>query len=736
MIDGVLFDVYPDYKKGMMRTWVLTTQGPRMIQEPYHPCFYVWAASSDLHTLAANLHTHPYVGTVCRTERNITLGSSKKTTVLQITPTHLIHFHQVAQMIDRWGDFHRYHLYDVDLRLPSRYLQEKQLFFNAHVTWKNKTFVLHDEQWAVDYPPPSFSTATLSVTRKQHHSFPSVHDKISCIQINDLSIEEENEEECILSTIKHIQAIDPDMIYTANGDSILFPYLLQRACLYGLKDQFILSRDTSVVFNPVKQASSYFSYGRIIHRPAFYTLAGRAHIDTSNSFFYSECGLYGLLDVSRCANISLQLLSRLGAGTAISQIQVNTAREQGYLVPWKKNQPEMWKTASELLSSDRGGLILDPSLGVHEDVIELDYASLYPNIMLVHNISPETLLCSCCPDSYETVPQLPYHICMKTKGLLPTVLRPILDRRFLFKARSKNTAYDTHRYQQLQQAWKWILLVCFGYTGYRNARYGRIECHESITAFSREMLITAMHLAEHYGYDVLHGIIDSLWIKPQHPSRSPQSLAREISRRTGVRMDVEGRYHWIVFLPSKGAGVGALNRYYGLFDDGALKVRGVELRQHQTPPFFKQMQHQMLTEFERARTKEELYRCILQALYVVDSHARALVEGRYDPLDLVFTMRVSKDCSAYKMDTLVKAALQDLQEYNVQIHPGQMVRYVVTDEKNRELRQRVCLLEMISKDVSVDVSFYLRYLIRCAETILSPFGYNKESIHSMIQKGS
>ena len=92
------------------------------------------------------------------------------------------------------------------------------------------------------------------------------------------------------------------------------------------------------------------------------------------------------------------------------------------------------------------------------------------SLVVVHNISPETMLCPCCPDSTKRVPQLGYHICRKQKGLLPEVLEPILRRRFCFKARAKNIQYDPATYKELQKAWKWVLVVCFGYTGYRNAR--------------------------------------------------------------------------------------------------------------------------------------------------------------------------------------------------------------------------------------------------------------------------
>ena len=65
----------------------------------------------------------------------------------------------------------------------------------------------------------------------------------------------------------------------------------------------------------------------------------------------------------------------------------------------EKNRPEDTKTAWELMMTDRGGLYLDSKPGVYKDVIELDFASLFPSIIATRNISPETLNCACLPTS-------------------------------------------------------------------------------------------------------------------------------------------------------------------------------------------------------------------------------------------------------------------------------------------------------------------------------------------------
>jgi DNA polymerase elongation subunit (family B) len=734
MLRGIILDVYPDYEKNTMVTWLLQNGKATRIVEPYEPCFYVHTPSHDISEIIKALELLPQVKRLQLTPAKLTLGSPQHTMVLEVAPKTLNSLHTLANLIDSWGGFHRYQLFNVDIRLPTRYLEERGVFCHAQVAWDGKRFILDDDQWALDYEVPALRILHLGIASKKQ-GIPSFQEPLPGVTINDEVIQENNETDTILSALDRIQQIDPDVITTVNGDSLLFPFLYHRVKLCGIEHVMNLGRETiqkKHSLQPVKKAKSYFSYGRIVYRPAFYMLQGRIHLDTAQSFFYGESGLRGILDIARCANIPLQLLSRLGPGTAISQIEINAAMTKGYLIPWKKNMPENWKTAEELLIADRGGLVLEPVVGLHEDVVELDYASLYPNIMVVHNISPETMLCPCCPDSTKRVPQLGYHICEKHKGLLPEVLEPILQRRFCFKARAKNPQYDHAVYTELQKAWKWVLVVCFGYTGYRNARYGRIECHESITAFSRDILLTASEVAQQAGYEVLHGIVDSLWVKGSEGCVRPFHLSRMISHRTGIRMDVEGRYNWIVFLPSKATGVGALTRYYGLFENGAVKIRGVELRQHNTPAFLKNTQQEMLTVFKQACTAAEFRALIPTSVEVLRQSAAALRDGAVDHKDLVFTTTVSKDIVNYKVNTLPKSALLQLRDLAVQVEPGQSVHYIVTDESSQNYKRRVCLAEKMQGTEDIDVSYYLRQLAKCAESLLIPFEYTREKLREML----
>ena len=140
---------------------------------------------------------------------------------------------------------------------------------------------------------------------------------------------------------------------------------------------------------------SYFSYGRIVYQGSSAPFAGRWHLDRRNSFYYRESGLMGLIQIARIGQMPLQQAARSSPGTLITSMQLARAVADGILIPWRKAEPEHFKTAGELLTIDKGGLSFMPPIGLHTRVAEVDFASMYPTIMAIHNISPETVNCSC-----------------------------------------------------------------------------------------------------------------------------------------------------------------------------------------------------------------------------------------------------------------------------------------------------------------------------------------------------
>ena len=151
------------------------------------------------------------------------------------------------------------------------------------------------------------------------------------------------------------------------------------------------------------------SYGQVIRRNPIWYIAGRIHIDHENSFFIKESGILGLIDLSRLSGIPLERTARSTIGTALTgiELKVNASSYPSCLVPSQKAKPELFKSANHLLISDNGGLIYPAKPGVYDQVWAIDFTSLYPMIMAIHNIGNETIHCNhvFCSTNLELIPK-------------------------------------------------------------------------------------------------------------------------------------------------------------------------------------------------------------------------------------------------------------------------------------------------------------------------------------------
>src|SRR5690606_38950958 len=111
----------------------------------------------------------------------------------------------------------------------------------------------------------------------------------------------------------------------------------------------------------------------------------------------------GIIELARLSRMPVQRLARASTGMALTNIETHVAMEQDYLVPWQKSAVEETKTAYELLTIDKGGIVFVPDArrsNVFENTAQIDFSQMYPSIMVNHNVSPETINCHCCgPDS-------------------------------------------------------------------------------------------------------------------------------------------------------------------------------------------------------------------------------------------------------------------------------------------------------------------------------------------------
>jgi DNA polymerase I len=273
-------------------------------------------------------------------------------------------------------------------------------------------------------------------------------------------------------------------------------------------------------------------------------------------------------------------------------------------------------------------------------------------------------------------------------------------------------------------ALKWILVACFGYQGFSNAKFGRIECHEAINAYARDILLTAKEHLEAGGWRVVHGIVDSIWVTPDSAVDDAarddlDDLAAAVTDDVGIRLEHEAQYDWVAFVPQRDGDAGALTKYFGQRADGSgFKFRGIEARQRSTPPFVEQVQRECVEILGETRDPDAV-------LERVQAAVDRLHAGTVDAHSLVATNRVSQPLEAYSQSTLNVAALERASDQDLPVHPGQDVEYVVVDDA-KSSRERVQLAHEC--DGRYDADYYEKLVVRAAESVLSPLGWSREDV--------
>jgi DNA polymerase II len=752
---GYLFDLYP--QESSMILWIRGEDGLlRRLEDPFRPRFYVQGKKQDLLILFHSLQKGRWaIGYQWTTRKEFWSGDEVE--VMEIEVGDAEHYAQLPKILSRWEG--RITFYNCDIPLPQAYLYEKGLFPTGRSIVEmegNRIFEIHPDPsesvWIDDGDLPDLRLMEFCTVGDTANG----HGRSLLLECEGYRVEMESVD--LREIEKFLRRFDPDVILSDDGDASLFPFLFSLERKW--KTSIPWDREPYPVKRPVSpKGFSYFSYGRTYYKAPAHLFLGRWHIDRRNSFIYGESGMEGVIELARLAKVPVQRMARTSPGTAITSMQLDRAFQEGILIPWRKGEPEQFKTAWDLLVADKGGLVFQPKLGIFEDVAEIDFASMYPTIMAIHNISPETVLCRCCKN--YRVPEAGYTICEKREGIVPKTLRPILSRRAWLKrmmkegkgqkavgsgqkaegktytgavaagfslreeAKNKKEIYD-----RKQTALKWMLVTCFGYLGYRNARFGRIEAHEAVTAFGREKLLQAKEVCEEEGFELLHAITDSLWIRKKGlKEEEVLQVCQKISEATGLQMSLEGIYQWMAFLPSKGNSESPVaNRYFGLFKNGKIKARGLAFRRGDMPPLIQEAQVRMLDILSEAKDLNDYRVKIPKILDLLLEYNLRLKEGRARQEDLAIGKRISQEPNAYRVDSLTALAAQQLDDAGIPIHPGEKVRYVIKDALSKDKNERVKSFPLVGPDDTYDVKKYQEMLRKATEELLIHFGYNTKGL--------
>jgi len=436
--------------------------------------------------------------------------------------------------------------------------------------------------------------------------------------------------------------------------------------------------------------------------------------------YFDQFGFAGLIERARFGFLPLDKAAKYSINRLIDSRNCFELIQRGFVIPSRGGNHEHIRTLEQIVAGDKGGMVISPQIGLHEDVLALDYDDEYANLIVNHNLSYETV--GGCGEA--------------KKGLLPTVVERYLKRRLFFKRLLKQLPENSQEYvwcEQRVDSLKNILVCLYGSTGSLWNRFGNVLAFEEINRLSREVLIKTKDIVQCLGYDLVYADTDSVFIKRTDSARDYSQVVDILSKETGLSISVDYHYKFLVLLPLEAdEKIEVLKHYFGITFDNELVVRGIEIRRHDVPAFIKRFQTQLLyTLFDCKDSSEITNKGYENALLLVTQAIDTIMTGEgLEDKDLIISKLLRQDIQKYRsLFPHVSAAIQS-RRYPLR---GDTIQYIYTDSQHNNPLCIVTPIENFASLPQYDKEKYKEMILDAAETVLGYFGFR--TAYSNIKKG-
>ncbi len=419
------------------------------------------------------------------------------------------------------------------------------------------------------------------------------------------------------------------------------------------------------------------------------------------------------MQLSGLVGLPLDHVMTAAVGFRIEWFLIKRAQKIGELVPKRVEQP---------YRSYAGGVVLKPHAGLHENIAVLDFKSMYPNLMITYNLSPDTFI----PPNEKTpqggafeAPEVKHRFRKEPPSFYKEVLTYLIGARGEIRSQMKTLNRDSLEYKILdarQKAVKVITNAAYGYAGWIGARWYNKPVAEAATAWGRHTILTAVKMAEKAGLKVIYGDTDSVFVT--FDEKIPQ-LEKEIEKELGLEVEADKRYVRIFFTEAK-------KRYAGLLPDGSLDIVGLEVIRGDWAEVAKKVQEHVLEIILKEQSPEK-------AADFVRGVVAELRERKVPFRDLIIWKTLTKPVEEYAIKASHVEVARMLQEKGWKMTVGDKVGYVILKGEGR-LYERVKPYIYAAYD-EVDTEYYVsKQVVPAAARILEFFGVTENDLLSNKKK--
>ena len=366
-----------------------------------------------------------------------------------------------------------------------------------------------------------------------------------------------SEKEMIKEFVKTVKENKVDIIVGYNSDNFDFPYIKDRAKLLGV-DMPLGMDDSEMKFIRRGYANAasikglvhvdlylvmrrYMSLDRYTLERVYLELFNEEKIDVAGDKIWQYWDSdgedldmlfdYSLDDVVATIKIAEQTLplnmeltkiigqplfdiARMATGQQAEWFLVKQAYFDDEVIPNKKGSNF---TDRKQAKGNEGGYVREPDKGLHENLVQFDFRSLYPSIIIAKNISPDVMIFDDVEneDDYYIAPEHGTKFKKSPKGFIPSVIDKILQERFRIKREMKASTDEIERksLDVQQQAIKRLANTMYGIYGFPRFRWYSFDCAKAITAWGRQYIKSTIKKAEEYGFETIYADTDGFYAK-------------------------------------------------------------------------------------------------------------------------------------------------------------------------------------------------------------------------------
>jgi DNA polymerase I len=414
------------------------------------------------------------------------------------------------------------------------------------------------------------------------------------------------------------------------------------------------------------------------------------------------------MQLSNLVSLPLDHVGAAAAGFRVEWFLVKRTREIGELIPKRIEQP---------YRPYPGAIVLEPKPGLHEDVVALDFKSMYPNIMINYNLSPDTYVAPKEPEPKEGVyeaPEVKHRFRKEPPGFYKQALSDLIDVRDKIRSRMKTIGPKTIEFRVLdarQKAVKVITNAMYGYAGWTGARWYVKPVAEAAAAWGRHTIVNTIKIAEKEGLNVVYGDTDSIFAKNE-PKKIDELLI-EIREKIGLEISRDKVYVRIFFTEAK-------KRYAGLLPDGQLDIVGLEVMRGDWAVVAKKVQEKVLEIVLKEQSPAKAAKFVQHFIY-------ELRQKRVAYRDLIIWKTLTKPPEEYEVKAAHVEAAKILKEKGWELAVGDKVGYVVVAGSGR-LYERVKPY-MFATYAEVDIEYYVsKQVVPAAARVLASFDITEEQL--------